>query len=527
MFVVKVGGAEGNGIDNVLIDLAPRRDYVLVHGGSNEVDRLAEALGRPIRWLTSPSGIVSRYTDRETMEVFTMALTGKLNTAIVARLQSLGAPAVGLSGVDGGLLTGRRRGGAGGRRAARRHRLFPATGSRRTGPRRHGDGDLVSAAAARAVEFASSPKREPTFVRGSMATLWDDAGREYIDCGASFGVGNLGHCNPAIVEAITRQAQELIHVGPSFGTDAKAAFVEKLLSVAPSNLNRVFLSNSGSEAVEAAIKFARAATGRTKIVAAMRGFHGRTMGALSATWRREFREPFEPLVPGFQHVPFNDVEALGKAVDGDTAAVILEAVQGEGGVHVASPEYLPAAREACDRAGALLIIDEVQTGMGRTGRLFAVERWNVEPDLLTLAKSLAGGVPIGATLATEEVERAFKGSHTSTFGGNPLACAAGTAAIEYTIREKLPERAERLGLIGVDAIRGFDSPSVREVRGLGLMIGVELRGKAAPVLQALQDDGVLAIGAGSGVVRLLPPLVITDEQWSRSLDALGRALPHG
>src|SRR5213078_2344197 len=204
-------------------------------------------------------------------------------------------------------------------------------------------------------------------------------------------------------------------------------------------------------------KFARAATGRTGIVAAMRGFHGRTMGALSATWRREFREPFEPLVPGFRHVPFNDVEALAKAVDG------------EGGVHVASPEYLPAAREACDRAGALLIIDEVQTGMGRTGRLFAIDRWNVEPDLLTLAKSLAGGVPIGATLATEEVERAFKGSHTSTFGGNPLACAAGTAAIEYTIREKLPERAERLGLIGVDTIRGFDSPSVREVRGLGLM----------------------------------------------------------
>src|SRR5216117_4276496 len=204
------------------------------------------------------------------------------------------------------------------------------------------------------------------------------------------------------------------------------------------------------------------------------------MDARSATWRKDFREPFEPRVPGFEHVPFNDIEALRKAIDHDTAAVILEAVQGEGGVHVASPEYLPAAREACDRAGALLIIAEVQTGMGRTGRLFAVERWDVEPDLLTLAKSLAGGVPIGATLATEEVESGFKGSHTSTFGGNPLACAAGKAAIEYTIRERLPDRAERLGLIGVDAIRGFDSPSVREVRGLGLMIGIELRGKAAP-----------------------------------------------
>ena len=380
---------------------------------------------------------------------------------------------------------------------------------------------------ARAIEFGCAPKRGPTFVRGSVATLWDEDGNEYIDCGASFGVGNLGHCNPAVVEAIEAQARELIHVGPAFGTTAKATFVEKLLSVAPRNLGRVFLSNSGSEAVEAAIKFARASTRRKKIIAAMRGFHGRTMGALSATWRKDFREPFEPLVPGFEHVPFNDIEALQKAVDHETAAVVLEAVQGEGGVHVASPEYLPAAREACDRTGALLILDEVQTGMGRTGRLFATERWGVEPDLLTLAKSLAGGVPIGATLATEDVERAFQGSHNSTFGGNPLACAAGTAAIDYTVRERLWERADRLGIIGVEKLGGLEAPSVREVRGLGLMIGIELRGKAAPVLQALQEEGVLAIGGGSSVVRLLPPLVIPEDQWSSALDVLGRTLSHG
>ena len=380
---------------------------------------------------------------------------------------------------------------------------------------------------ARAAEFACSPKRAPTFVRGSGATLWDEDGNEYVDCGASFGVGNLGHCHPAVVEAIERQARELIHVGPAFGTDAKAAFVDKLVSVAPRNLRRVFLSNSGSEAVEAALKFARAATGRTKVVAAMRGFHGRTMGALSATWRREFREPFEPLVPGFAHVPFNDVPALKAAVDDGTAAVILEAVQGEGGVHVASPDYLPAAREICDKAGALLILDEVQTGMGRTGRLFAVERWGVEPDLLTLAKSLAGGVPIGATLATEAVERAFQGSHNSTFGGNPLACAAGAAAIDVTVRERLWERADRLGAEAMAALRSLDAPAVREVRGLGLMIGIELRTKAAPILEALQADGVIAIGGGSSVVRLLPPLVIPEAQWSRAIDALGRALRNG
>jgi len=385
----------------------------------------------------------------------------------------------------------------------------------------------VIAADARAWEFACSPKRALTFARGSGATLWDVDGREYIDCGASFGVGNLGHANPAVVAAIAEQAGQLLHVGPTFGTTAKAEFLERLLGIAPRPLTRAFLSNSGSEAVEAAIKFARASTGRTKIVAAMRGFHGRTMGALSATWKREFREGFEPLVPGFDHVPFNDVEALSAAVDRETAAVILEPVQGEGGVHPASKEYLAAAREACDLAGARLIIDEVQTGMGRTGRLFAIERWGIEPDLLTLAKSLAGGVPIGATLASEAVERAFKGSHTSTFGGNPLACAAGSAAIDYVVRERLWERAERLGSAGLHELRAMDASIVREVRGLGLMIGIELRTKAGSYLDALADRGVLAIGGGSNVIRLLPPLVIPEDQWSVALDALGEVLANG
>lgn len=348
-----------------------------------------------------------------------------------------------------------------------------------------------------------------------------------MDCGASFGVGNLGHCHPAVVAAIEAQARELIHVGPPFGTTAKAAFLERLLSVAPRHLRRAFLSNSGSEAVETAIKFARASTGRTKIVAAMRGFHGRTMGALSATWRPEFREGFEPLVPGFAHVPFNDAEALEAAVDRETAAVLLEAVQGEGGVHVASPEYLPAAREACDRAGALLIVDEVQTGMARTGRMFAVERWRVEPDLIALAKSLAGGVPIGATLATEAVERTFKGSHTSTFGGNPLACAAGAAAIDVVLRERLWERAERLGSRAIERLRASAPHVVREVRGLGLMIGIELRTRAGPYLDALADAGVLAIGGGSNVVRLLPPLVIPEDEWAFALGAIERVVAHG
>ncbi len=377
------------------------------------------------------------------------------------------------------------------------------------------------------MEFGCFPKRDITFVRGSMATLWDTDGKEYTDCGASFGVGNLGHANPEISDAIARQAKELIHVGPTFGNTAKSLFLERLTAVAPRNLERVFLSNSGSEAVEAAIKFSRAATGRTKIVAAMRGFHGRTMGSLSATWKKDFREAFEPLVPGFLHVPFNDVEALSRAVDGETCAVMLEAVQGEGGVHVASPEYLPAAREICDKAGALLIVDEVQTGMARTGRLFAIERWGVEPDILTLAKSLAGGVPIGATMTTEDVEKRFRGSHNSTFGGNPLACAAATAALEFTVRERLWERADRLGETALSTLRSLDSKVTRDVRGLGLMIGIELREKATPYLQALAEEGVLAIGGGSNIIRLLPPLVIPEEQWTRAIDTIGGALCNG
>ncbi len=379
----------------------------------------------------------------------------------------------------------------------------------------------------RSGEFAAYPKRDLTFARGFQATLWDTEGNEYIDCGASFGVGNLGHANPAVVAAIEAQARELIHVGPPFGTPAKAALIDKLLSVAPPNLKRVFLSNSGSESVEAALKFARSATGRTKVVAAMRGFHGRTMGALSATWKKEFREGFEPLVPGFEHVPYNDADALTAAVDHETAAVILEAVQGEGGVHVATPEYLPVAREVCDRNGALLILDEVQTGMGRTGRMFAVERWGVEPDILTVAKSLAGGVPIGATLTTAAVESRFGGSHHSTFGGDALACAAGVAAIDFTIKEKLPERAERIGNEAMEKLRALASPNVREVRGLGLMIGVELKEKVTPYLQRLAADGVLAIGGGSNVLRLLPPLVIPEDQWAYAVDTVGTVLGNG
>jgi LysW-gamma-L-lysine/LysW-L-ornithine aminotransferase len=380
---------------------------------------------------------------------------------------------------------------------------------------------------ASSVEFGEEGRPRLTLVRGAGASFFDATGRRYVDLGATHGVGNLGAVHPEVVRAIREQAGELIHLGSGYANPVRTAFVERLLSLLPPTFASAFLCNSGTEAVEAALKIARSSTGRPKVVAARRGFHGRTFGALSATWRKELREPFEPLVPEFVHVPYNEPEALASAVDERTALLLLEPVQGEGGVHVATAEYLRAARAACDRAGALLAFDEVQTGLGRTGRLFAFQHAGVVPDLLTLAKSLAGGVPIGATVVSGEVAARFRGSHHSTFGGNPLACAAGLAALDVLVREHLSERAARLGASAAPRLAALPPAQVREVRGLGLMWGIELRERAAPVLAALEARGYLAISAGSTVVRLLPPLVIGEDDWAGGLTALEDAVADG
>ncbi|MGI0071390.1 MAG: aspartate aminotransferase family protein [Thermoplasmata archaeon] len=382
--------------------------------------------------------------------------------------------------------------------------------------------------AGKAAEFGSGARRRVTVVRGEGAAFWDEHGRRFVDLGATHGAGSLGAANPDIARAVAEQARTLLFLGSGYANPVRTAFLEKLLGLLPPTFGRVFLSNSGTEAVEAAIKIARSASGRTKVVAAMRGFHGRTLGALSATWRRELREPFEPLVPGFTHVPFNDAAALDAVVDDSTALVLLEPVQGEGGVHVASGEFLAAARAAADRTGALLAFDEVQTGVARTGRMFAFERWGVVPDVLALAKSLAGGVPIGATVTTAAVEARFRGSHHSTFGGNPLACAAGVAALDFTVRERLAERAEQLGALAARRLTATLPPErVREIRGLGLLLGIELREKVAPYLAALEERGFLAISAGSTVLRLIPPLVIAEDDWTAGLDAIAEVLARG
>jgi len=376
-------------------------------------------------------------------------------------------------------------------------------------------------------EFGEGGRPRLTLLRGEGAYLFDRLGRRYVDLGATHGVGNLGASHPKVVQAVQEQAAQMLHLGSGYAHPVRTAFLERLLDLLPPSFARVFLSNSGTEAVEAAIKIARSATGRPKVVAARRGFHGRTFGSLSATWRRELREPFEPLVPEFVHVPYNEPAALESAVDERTALVLLEPVQGEGGVHVGTPDFLRAARLACDRAGSLLAFDEVQTGLGRTGRRFAFEHSGVVPDLLTLAKSLAGGLPIGATVTSAEVESRFRGSHHSTFGGNPLACAAGLAALDVLVEERLAERAERLGRKVLPALSTLPDDRLRELRGLGLMWGVELRERAAPALAALEERGYLAISAGATVVRLLPPLVISEPDWDAGLAAVADVVTHG
>jgi acetylornithine/LysW-gamma-L-lysine aminotransferase len=365
-------------------------------------------------------------------------------------------------------------------------------------------------------------KRPLVLVRGQGAHLWDANGNEYIDCVGGQGAANIGHANPQVVQAIAAQAATLISCPEMFYNDRRAALEQKLCAL--SGLPRVYLCSSGTEAIEAALKFARLATGRTGVIATMRGFHGRTMGALSATWEKKYREPFEPLVPGFSHVPYNNLEALNAAVNEGTAALILEVVQGEGGVTPGQAEYLRGAEALCHDRGALLILDEVQTGFGRTGRMFAFQHYDLHPDLLCVAKSIAGGLPMGAVLIGEKLGKLPPQVHGSTFGGNPLVCASALAALDFIESNHLPERSAELGAWFLEQLMKIQSPLIREVRGLGLMCGIELRQKVTPYLQALMGKGVLALPAGLTVMRFLPPLVIEQPDLVQVVQAVREVL---
>lgn len=370
-----------------------------------------------------------------------------------------------------------------------------------------------------------------TVVRGVGARLEDDRGRTFIDCVGGQGSASLGHAHPALVAAIARQARRLVSAPLSFGNPVRARLLERLAEV--TGYGRFFLANSGAEAVDGALKYARLATGRSRFIAARRGFHGRTFGALSTTWEKKYRAPFEPLVPGVDHVAYGDLPALAAAIDRapePVAAVVLEPVQGEGGVHVPPPDYLRGVRHLCAAAGALLVFDEVQTGFGRTGRWLAQDHWldaDERADVVALAKGLGGGVPIGAVALRPGLDPFPVGSHGSTFGGNPLACAAALATLGVMARDDLPGRAGRLGSWALDFLRQSlgGVRRVREVRGLGLMVAVELRERVAPWLRRLQEeDGIVALSAGKTTLRLLPPLVIAEEDWRRVVERISERL---
>ena len=353
------------------------------------------------------------------------------------------------------------------------------------------------------------PRRDLTIVRGAGATLWDTEGKAYIDCAAGIGVASVGHANPAVAAAITAQANTLITCPGIFYNDVRARLLEQLVTLAPASLIHAFLCNSGTEAIEGAIKFARHATGKHRIISAMRGYHGRTMGALSATHKKEYREPFQPLPAGFAFVPYNKLDKLADAIDDETAAVLLELVQGEGGIRPADAQYVKAVRELCHSRGVLLIVDEVQTGFCRTGKFFACEHYDLQPDILCVAKAMAGGVPMGAVLTGERIGP-LRGLHGSTFGGNPLACAAALATINFMREQQLAVHAARLGELFVKNLDATKLNKVREVRALGLMIGIELKERAQPLIVELMERGILALPAGPTVLRLLPPLVIEE-----------------
>jgi acetylornithine/LysW-gamma-L-lysine aminotransferase len=370
-------------------------------------------------------------------------------------------------------------------------------------------------------------KRPVVITRGKGALVWDINGKEYVDCMGSYGVALLGHSHPKIVEAVCKQAETLISCHASLYNNKRTEFLQKLVSITPKGLNKAFLSNSGAESVECAIKLARKYTGKPEIIAVMGGYHGKTMGALSATWDKKYREPFQPLVPEFKHVPPDNLDKLTEAVTDKTAAVLLEPIRGEGGVRVPPDDFLPGVRELCDEKDVLLILDEVQTSFGRTGKLFGCEHWGVTPDVMCLAKPFAGGLPIGITVAKEPVMSAFKvGEHSSTFSGSPLVCAAACAAIDVLVKEKLAGRAANLGAYFKAKLEELQAKYkiVNEVRGLGLMLGMELRCDVHNIILNSMERGVLMLDAGRNVLRFLPPLVIEEEQIDKTISVLDEVI---
>ena len=375
-------------------------------------------------------------------------------------------------------------------------------------------------------EFVFSPK-PIRLESGDGAMLRDESGSEYLDMGASYACTPLGHAHPAVTEALSSQAEQLTYVQGSYPVQIREELYDLVAELAPAPIDHAWLSNSGTEANEAAIKFARHATGRSKIIAMKDAFHGRTLGSLSATWKPKYRQGFEPLAGDFEFVTFDDEAELRDAVDKETAAVILEPIQGEGGINPASDSFLETAREATDAVDAALIFDEIQTGVGRTGTMWATEQTPVTPDILTAAKGIANGLPLGATMVREWIAD-DAGNHGSTFSGGPAIAAAGKATLETVRDESLPTHAGRLGSSFTAHLEDAVGESVKAVRGEGLMIGVQLKRGANRVVGTLaMNHGILALPAGRTVVRFLPPLIIDEDAVERTVEALSEVIDEG
>jgi len=366
-----------------------------------------------------------------------------------------------------------------------------------------------------------------TIEKGVGAHVWDVDGKEYIDCMGGYGVALVGHQNQRVNNAIKEQLDKIITVHSSLYNKTREEFLKLLIGLAPKGLTQVHLNNSGAEAIEAAIKFARKFTGKKGMVAMKGSYHGKSFGALSLTFNPKYRKPFQPLVEKVSFASFGDIESLRSVIDDDTAFVILEPIQGESGIIVAPDGFLQEVRKLCDEKGILLIFDEIQAGLGRTGRLWACDHWNTAPDILCLAKGIAGGVPMGVTLVRPDILSSMsKGEHSSTFGGNPISCAAGIAALKALTEDGLIENSEKMGKIFREGLEKLKEKHtmIREIRGKGLMIGIEMKFEIKDILMGLIKEGILMLYSGRNILRILPPLVISEDDITKVLHALDSIL---
>ena len=362
-----------------------------------------------------------------------------------------------------------------------------------------------------------------TIERGLGAYVWDVDGKEYLDCMGGYGVALVGHCNPRVVRALKTQLEKIITVHSSLYNKTREEFLKNLIKIAPKNLSQVYLNNSGTEAVEAAIKFARKFTGKKGMIAMNGSYHGKSFGSLSVTFNPKYRKSFEPLVESVSFSPFGDIDSLRSTINSDTALVILEPIQGESGIHVAPDGFLQEVRKLCNEKGVVLIFDEIQSGLGRTGKMWASQHWETIPDIMCLAKGIAGGVPMGATLVRPDILASInKGEQSSTFGGNPLSCAAGTATIQALTEDGLVESATKMGKIFLEGLERLKEKHriIREIRGKGLMIGVEMKFDVKDILFDGIANNLLLLYSGKNILRLLPPLVISESDINKALETL-------